>query len=420
MENEIRKYTLQNAVEHNGKAEEKSVLGKILAFDPALKNSIRDIIPIIRKVVLEVNSMDPEKQKAELKDIFPESFERKKVTEKKILPDLQNVKGEVIMRLAPSPSGPLHIGHSRMAILNDEYAKRYGGKLILRIEDTNPLNVENYAYDMIKEDLDYLGVKIHQVVIQSDRFDLYYEYAKKLLEMGKAYITLCDEKEWRKLKIAKRPCPDRDIDSSIHLERWENMLSGKYDDREAVYVVKTDLYHPNPAIRDWAAFRIIKNAKHPRIGQKYIVYPLMNFSVAVDDHDLGLTHVLRGKDHLNNTYRQLYIFDYFNWEKPVYIHYGKVRIEGSILKTSIIKKGIKDGAFKGWDDVRLGTLLALKKRGIDPEAIRKYWIDVGIKDVDIIFSWENQKWALELMILERILTSIYQTLIILISRKMNI
>ncbi len=389
MENEIRKFALQNAVEHNGKADEKSVLGKILASNPSLKGSIKELIPLIKNVVDEINKMDIEKQKSELIYIFPEALEKKKVVEKRILPDLPDVQGNVIMRLAPSPSGPLHIGHSRMAILNDEYVKRYGGKLILRIEDTNPLNVESYAYDMIREDLEYLNVKIHEIVIQSDRFDVYYSYAKKLIEMGKAYITLCDEKEWRKLKVAKIPCPDRDIDTSIHLERWENMLSGMYDDRKAVYVVKTDLNHPNPAIRDWAAFRIIRKAKHPRTGQKYIVYPLMNFSVAIDDHDLGLTHVLRGKDHLNNTYRQLYIFDYFNWKKPVYIHYGKVRIEGSILKTSLIKKGIRDGTFKGWDDVRLGTLRALKKRGIDPEAIRKYWVDAGIKDVDIVFSWEN-------------------------------
>ncbi|MGC8564874.1 MAG: glutamate--tRNA ligase [Thermoplasmata archaeon] len=389
MENEIRKFAIQNAVEHNGKADEKSVLGKILASNPSLKGSIKELIPLIKNVVDEINKMDIEKQKSELMYIFPEALEKKKVVERKILPDLPDVQGNVVMRLAPSPSGPLHIGHSRMAILNDEYVKRYGGKLILRIEDTNPLNVEDYAYDMIREDIEYLNVKIHETVIQSDRFDVYYSYAKKLIEMGKAYITLCDEKEWRKLKVAKIPCPDRDIDTSIHLERWENMLSGMYDDRKAVYVVKTDLNHPNPAIRDWAAFRIIRKAKHPRTGQKYIVYPLMNFSVAIDDHDLGLTHVLRGKDHLNNTYRQLYIFEYFNWKKPVYIHYGKVRIEGSILKTSLIKKGIRDGTFKGWDDVRLGTLRALKKRGIDSEAIRKYWVDAGIKDVDIVFSWEN-------------------------------
>ena len=387
--NDIIKFALQNAIEHNGKADAKSVLGKIISKDPSIKSRIREVMEEIESVVKEINLKSIEEQRNMLENLAPELLEKKKVVERKVLPDLPDVEGTVVMRMAPSPSGPLHIGHSRMAILNDEYTKRYGGRLILRIEDTNPLNVENYAYDMIREDLDWLGVKYHEVVIQSDRFNIYYNYAKKLLEMGKAYITLCDEKEWRRLKLSRLPCPDRDLDPSVHLERWEEMLSGKYGNREAVYVVKTDLTHPNPAIRDWAAFRIIRRARHPRTGEKYIVYPLMNFSVAIDDHELGLTHVLRGKDHINNTYRQLYIFDYFGWKKPVYIHYGKVKIENSILKTSIIKKGIKDGNFSGWDDVRLGTLAALRKRGISPDAIRKYWIDAGLKEVDIVFSWEN-------------------------------
>ncbi|MGC8709743.1 MAG: glutamate--tRNA ligase [Thermoplasmata archaeon] len=386
---EILKFALQNAVEHGGKADTKSVLGKIISMDPSLKLRIKEIMPEIEDVVREINSKSIEEQRKMLLDIAPEMLEKRKIVEKKVLPDLPDVQGKVVMRMAPSPSGPLHIGHSRMAILNDEYTKRYGGRLILRIEDTNPLNVENYAYDMIKEDLEWLDVKFHEVVIQSDRFNVYYDYARRLLEMGKAYVTLCDEKEWRKLKLSRKPCPDRDLDPSVHLERWDGMLSGKYGNREAVYVVKTDLNHPNPAIRDWAAFRILRRVRHPRTGEKYIVYPLMNFSVAIDDHDLGLTHVLRGKDHINNTYRQLYIFDYFGWKKPVYIHYGKVRIENSILKTSLIKKGIKEGSFTGWDDVRLGTLLALRKRGISPEAIRRYWIDAGLKEVDIVFSWEN-------------------------------
>ena len=387
--NIILKFALQNAVEHGGKANSGSVLGKCIAYDPSLKGNINELMIQIKDVIEEVNSKTIEEQKELLQILAPELMEKKKIVEKKELPPLPNVKGKVVMRMAPSPSGPLHIGHSRMAILNDEYTKKYSGKLILRIEDTNPLNIENSAYDMIKEDLEWLEVKFHEVVIQSDRFNVYYNYAKKLIEMGKAYITLCDEKEWRKLKLSMKPCPDRDVDPSVHLERWDEMLSGKYGNREAVFVVKTDLKHPNPAIRDWAAFRILRKVKHPRTGEKYIVYPLMNFSVAIDDHDFGLTHVLRGKDHINNTYRQLYIFDYFGWEKPVYIHYGKVRIENSILKTSIIKKGIRDGNFQGWDDVRLGTLMALRKRGISPDAIRKYWIDAGLKEVDIVFSWEN-------------------------------
>ncbi len=389
LRNIILKYALQNAILHEGKANYKAVIGKIMAENPSLRSRVKELIGDVKKIVEEVNSLSPEEQKKELEEIAPELLERKKKEEKKELEDLPDVHGEVRMRLAPSPSGPMHLGQSRMAILNDEYVKRYGGVLFLRIEDTNPHNILPEAYDMIPEDLEWLGVKVHEIVIQSDRFEIYYDYAKKLLEMGRAYITTVPAEEWRKLKSEGKPTKDRELPPEEQLERWEKMLAGEYDEGEAVYVVKTDLQHPNPAIRDWAAFRIIKDVEHPRLGNKYIVYPLMNFSVAVDDHELQLTHVLRGKDHLNNTYRQMYLYDYFGWKKPIYIHYGWVTMKDTILKTSLIKEGIRKGEYMGWDDPRLGTLRALAKRGIQPEAIRKYWIQVGLKEVDIEFSWDT-------------------------------
>jgi len=385
----ILKYALQNALLHDGKANYKAVMGKIMAENPSLRARAKELIAEVKKIVEEVNSLGVEEQRRELEEMAPELLERRKREERKELEDLPDVHGSVRMRLAPSPSGPMHLGQSRMAILNDEYVKRYGGKLFLRIEDTNPHNILPEAYEMIPKDLEWLGVKVHEIVIQSDRFELYYDYARKLLEMGKAYITTVPADEWRKLKSEGKPTKDRDFPPEEQLERWDKMLAGDYDEGEAVYVVKTDLQHPNPAIRDWAAFRIIKDVEHPRIGNKYIVYPLMNFSVAVDDHELKLTHVLRGKDHLNNTYRQMYLYDYFGWKKPVYIHYGWVTMKDTILKTSLIKEGIKKGEYIGWDDPRLGTLRALARRGIEPEAIRKYWIQVGLKEVDIEFSWDT-------------------------------
>jgi glutamyl-tRNA synthetase len=385
----ILRLALQNAIEHNGKANFNALLGHIIALEPDIKKEMREWAPIISEIIEKVNALSLSEQREKLEAIAPELLIKKKIVEHRTLENLPNVTGPVRMRLAPSPSGPLHIGHSRMAILNDEYVKRYGGKLFLRLEDTNPHNIEKEAYKMIQDDLTWLQVKYDEVVIQSDRFDMYYEFARKLLEMNKAYITLCKEKEWRALKIAKKACPDRDLEPELQLERWDKMLAGDYNNGEAVFVVKTDLEHPNPAIRDWAALRIIKHANHPLLKNRYIVYPLMNFSVAVDDYLLNLTHVLRGKDHLNNTYRQLYLFRYFGWPVPEYIHYGKVRIKDTFLKTSLIKKGIKEKQFRGWDDPRLGTLKAIANRGIDPNSIRRYWIDVGIKDVDIEFSWEN-------------------------------
>jgi len=172
------------------------------------------------------------------------------------------------------------------------------------------------------------------------------------------------------------------------MARWDKMFDGSYRPEEASLMVKTDLQHPNPAIRDFVGLRI-DDTPHPRTGTKYRVYPLMNLAVAVDDHLLDLTHVLRGKDHLNNTYRQEYLYDYFGWRKPVYIHYGRISLEEVQLSTSKMAEGIKEGLYSGWDDPQLGTLSALRRRGIRPESLRRYWVDVGTKEVDIAFSWKT-------------------------------
>ncbi len=375
----IYKYAVKNAYDY-GKANEKAVLGKIFAERKELRSKAKEIIPIVKEVVDEVNRLSREKIEEEVK--------RFKYVEKKVekgLKDLPNVDKGVVMRFAPNPSGPLHIGHARAAILNDEYVKRYKGRLILRIEDTDPTRIMQEAYEMIEEDLAWLGVKYHEKVIQSDRLNIYYEYAKKLIELGRAYVCTCEQEKFQKLKLAKKACECRSLSVEENLERFEKMFT-EYREGEAVVRLKTDLAHKDPSVRDFVILRICETP-HARVDAK--VYPLMNFSVAVDDHLLGVTHVLRGKDHIANTVKQRFIYRYFNWKEPIFIHYGIMKIEGLTLSTSKIREGIEKGIYSGWDDVKLGTLRALKRRGITPEAIRRAMIEIGIKESDINFSWKN-------------------------------
>jgi glutamyl-tRNA synthetase len=165
------------------------------------------------------------------------------------------------------------------------------------------------------------------------------------------------------------------------------MLNHELREGEASVRIKTELNHPDPAMRDFPAFRILDSPRHPRVEAH--VYPLMNFSVVADDHLLGVTHVIRGKDHIANTRRQRYIYDHFGWKVPVYRHYGRMGIEGVVLSTSQMRLGINDGTYTGWDDIRLGTLRALARRGILPEAVGNAMIAIGLGDVDISFSWDN-------------------------------
>ena len=384
----IRKLALQNAVFFKGKANPKAVVGRVLGEIPELRSRHAEVVEAVNSIVDDVNALGLEEQTRQLSEIEPQMLVREKKHRDYRLPDLEGVDGDVVMRIAPGPSGPLHIGHTRASVINDEYVKRYGGELVLRFEDTNPERIEPDAYDMIVEDLDWMGIKIGRTFWQSDRFERYYDYTRRLLEMGKAYVCTCDRDHWKGLRDSMLPCECHDLPVEEQLDRYDRFLAGEYGEGEAVVVVKTDLHHPNPAIRDFVALRIV-DAPHPRTGDRYIAYPMMNLAVPIDDHEMGMTHVSRGKDHLNNTFRQEYVFDHLGWKKPVYYHYGLVHVEDAILKTSTIGKGIKSGEYSGWDDVRLGTVRALQRRGITAEAIRNYWLEAGIKPVDVQFSMDG-------------------------------
>ncbi|ASJ16310.1 glutamate--tRNA ligase [Thermococcus chitonophagus] len=388
------KYALINAIEHDGKANSKAVIGKILGENPELRPKAREIVPIVNKVVEEVNRLSLEEQKAKLKELYPEYFEAKKEKkeEKKGLPPLPKAeKGKVVTRFAPNPDGAFHLGNARAAILSHEYARMYDGKFILRFDDTDPKvkRPEPIFYDMIIEDLKWLGIEPDEIVYASDRLEIYYKYAEELIRMGKAYVCTCSPEKFRELRDKGIACPHRDEPVEVQLERWRKMLNGEYREGEAVVRIKTDLNHPNPAVRDWPALRIIDNPNHPRAGNKYRVWPLYNFASAIDDHELGVTHIFRGQEHAENETRQRYIYEYLGWEYPVTVHHGRLSIEGVILSKSKTRKGIEEGKYLGWDDPRLGTIRALRRRGIRPEAIKELIIEVGLKRSDTTVSWDN-------------------------------
>ena len=380
----IRELALKNAIQHNGKADPKAVLTSLLSKDPELRKKAKELLEQVRTDVAKVNLLSKQEQETEFSSLGGK-IEKKKEEEKK-LPPLKNADKckQIVLRFEPSPSGPLHIGHARAMILNDEYAKRYNGKLILRISDTNAKNIDPASYKKIPEEMKWLECNIAETHLQSDRIHIYQEHMKALLEAGNAYACNCRPEEFRKLIHDKKPCPCRGLPSEEHIERWEQMFAGN---SSYVIRVKTDILHKNPAIRDWPAFRVVTE-KHPKSNE--IVWPLMNFSVAIDDHLMGLTHVLRGKDHIDNTERQSYIFKYFNWTPPEYMHYGRMNLDAELtLSKTKIREAIQEGKLSGWDDARLPTLEVLRKRGIQPKAIRQAMRDVGIKQVDFTFSWEN-------------------------------
>lgn len=390
----IRKLALLNAVSHDGKAQAGALVGKILGEKAELRSKVKELSGVIAIVVREVNSLSASEQKSIVEKNWPETQKKEKVEEKH-LPPLPNVDKytQIVTRFSPNPDCVLHLGSARAIILSYEYARMYNGKFILRFEDTDP-KVKKPAlkfYDSIRQDLKWLGCKVDEEYIQSDRLPIYYEYLEKMIGDGNAYVCVCPPEDFRKKTLAQQPCPCRDLPTTENLERWKNMLNGGYLEGQAVVRVKTDLNHPNPAVRDWPAMRIIDTKKypHPRVGSKYTLWPLYNLAAGLDDHLMGMTHIIRGKEHLTNMHRQKYMYEHLGWTYPEAIHYGRLKITGAFLSKSKIIQGIREGIYEGFDDPRLGTFAALRKRGITPEAIKKMIIDVGPKTNDVTLSWEN-------------------------------
>ncbi|MDD1725215.1 MAG: glutamate--tRNA ligase [Methanospirillum sp.] len=381
---------LTNAVKHKSVPAAGAVMGAVLGSHPDLRTRAGDIKELLGPVLDEVSSMSADDREQTLQKLAPDQYAgifEKKEKKKTGLPDLPGVKDGVVMRFAPNPSGPLHLGHARAAFLNDEYIRRYGGRYILRIEDTDPKRVDPEAYDMVREDIAWMGLSISETIFQSDRFSLYYDIGKELIRRGGAYVCRCDNEAFRDLKMHKTACPCRSQSPEEAMDLFEQMLEGAFAEGEAGVRLKTDLTHPDPAMRDFPLFRVLTSTPHERVDA--VVYPLMNLSVAADDHLLGMTHVIRGKDHIANTRRQEFIFRYMDWDIPVYRHYGRMGIEGVVLSTSQMRAGILSNEYSGWDDIRLGTLRAMARRGIQPEAVRNAVVEIGTGETDIQFSWEN-------------------------------
>ncbi|MEM1645113.1 MAG: glutamate--tRNA ligase [Ignisphaera sp.] len=399
LKEKIRKIALSIAVINRlkyGQAKLEPVTNKVFGEFKELRQYARDVIVIVREVINYVNSLSAEdiKKISEELGTLIESEEKKEV---KTLPPLPGVEtwGRVTTRFAPNPDFPIHLGNARAAIISYVYATMYKGKFILRFEDTDPRIKKPLpeAYNLIKEDLRWLGIKWDEEYIQSLRMNIYYDYLKKLIADGYAYVDLCKPEVFRELRNKGISCPHRNTDPSINLERLDKIFAQEYKEGEAVIRLKTDLDHPDPSVRDWVLFRIIDTTRypHPITGDKYVLWPTYNFAAAIDDHQMNISHIFRGREHAVNTVKQMYLYKYFGWKYPEVVNLGRVGLERSILSKTWIKTQLKSNPnkFMGIDDIRFGTIAALRRRGVSPETIKQLILELGVKGIDAVISWEN-------------------------------
>ncbi|WP_420182502.1 glutamate--tRNA ligase [Haloarcula sp. KBTZ06] len=388
---------LLNAVKHDSEAQVGAIMGPLMGENPEFREYGDEIPGVIAPVVERVNGMSSSERRERLAELAPdklEELESKDEGEDHPLPDLPNADeyDTVRMRVAPNPNGPWHIGHARMAAVVGTYKQRYDGEFICRFDDTDPetKRPDLDAYDAILDAIDYLGFEPDDVVNASDRVETYYEYARELIDKGGAYTCSCPQGEFSDLKNNGEACPHRDKDAETTRSEFEAMVDGEYDSGEMVLRVRTDITHKNPALRDFVAFRMV-DTPHPReAAEEYRCWPMLDFQSGLDDHLLGVTHIIRGIDLQDSAKRQQFVYDYFDWEYPEVIHWGHVQVDAYDvpLSTSSIAELIEDGELAGWDDPRAPTVASLERRGIRGEAVVDAMIQLGTStsNVDLAMS----------------------------------
>ena len=386
IDKKTKAYALKNALAYDGKAQQGAVISSLF-HEGLKKEKLKDHIKEISKIISDVNKLSLQEQTKEYEELKELVSER---PSREGLEELPNVKRSgVVMRFAPSASGPLHIGHALTAALSYLYVKKYGGKFYIRIEDTNPENIYPLAYKMIKEEADWLFEKSAKIIIQSERMEIYYKYAETLLKKNAVYVCTCKSEDFKKLVDSQKACPCRNNSAKENLSRWQKMLdksSKGYKDGDAVLRFKSDLNDKNPAMRDFPLARI-NTENHVLQKKKYKVWPLMNLAVAVDDIEEGMTHIIRGKDHRDNALRQKKIYDALGKSKsyPWIGFLGRIHFKDMELSTSKMRQEIEQGKYSGWDDKGLFTIASLKKQGYKPEAFHKLAEHIGLSEVDKTF-----------------------------------
>mgnify|MGYP000791696173 CR=1 FL=1 len=284
---------------------------------------------------------------------------------------------KIVTRFPPEPNGYLHIGHAKSIILNSGLAKKYNGTFNLRFDDTNPMKEKSEYVESILEDVKWLGADFgDKIYYASDYFDAMYEGAVKLIKKGKAFVCDLSADEIREyrgtLKEPGKESPYRNRSIEENLDLFERMKNGEFPDGSKVLRAKIDMASPNINMRDPVIYRIARMTHH-NTGDKWCIYPMYDFAHPIEDAVEGVTHslcTLEFEDH-----RPLYDWVVRELEfeyPPKQIEFAKLYLQNVITGKRYIKKLVEDGVVDGWDDPRLVSISALRRKGVTPEAIRMF------------------------------------------------
>ena len=325
------------------------------------------------------------------KDVAPEEVVSVNFIEAIINKDNETGKygGRVLTRFPPEPNGYLHIGHAKSICLNFGIGKQYNGLTNLRFDDTNPVKEDVEYVNSIMEDVKWLGFDWNeQPRYASDYFDQMYEYAKKLIILGKAYVDdqTADEIKQNRGDFStpgvNSPYRERSVEENLAL--FEEMKAGKYKDGEKVLRAKIDMAHPNIVMRDPVIYRIV-NTEHHNTGNEWKIYPMYDFAHPIEDAIERITHSICTLEF--EVHRPLYDWVLEEWddtEIPQQIEFARLNVTKMVMSKRKLRALVEAGLVAGWDDPRMPTISGLRRRGYTPESIRDFCDRIGVAKADSV------------------------------------
>ena len=376
---------LLNATRHGGKAEVGAVVGRVLAEFPEFRHSAGEVAEAVKSAVGRVNQLSLSEQEALLKAKYPDAEKPAEKEGRVGLPPLPNaVRGRTAFRIPPEPSGFMHIGHAMAFTINSIYAETYDGVLWLRFEDTNPKRVARRYYESFRQGIKWLGIKPDHEKNVSDDMDLIYGYGRRLIQEDKAYSCSCDQEKVKRLRFEGKACVHRDAAIEKSLAVWEKMLAKKVSEGESVIRFKGDMQNLNYSLRDPNLFRVIQKA-HPLTGERYTLWPTYDIANIVEDEVCGITHILRSSEFRTELQRQ--IREALGFRVLDVIQFSRYNFKGTPVHKRLLRPLVEEKLVSGWDDPRMPTVEGLKRRGVIPEAIREFTLQVGYTKTEHEYDW---------------------------------
>ncbi|KAJ1566031.1 hypothetical protein HK405_011076, partial [Cladochytrium tenue] len=306
---------------------------------------------------------------------------------------LARTGGKVVTRFPPEPNGFLHIGHAKAINVNFGYATAHKGITYLRYDDTNPEAEEEMYFTSILEMVRWLGFEPTEVTYSSDHFQRLYDLAVDLVRRDKAYVCHCTGEEIHEMRGGdsmgpRKECSHRNRPVAESIREFKRMKDGEYAEGEAILRMKMDMFNPSPQFWDLVAYRVLYSPHH-RTGEDWCIYPTYDYTHCLCDSFEDITHSLCTTEFQLSRESYYWLVDALEIYKPVQWEYGRLNLTHAVLSKRKLLKLVKEGYVRGWDDPRLYTLIAVRRRGFTAEAINAFVRDIGVTTANTVIPVER-------------------------------